>query len=285
MMHKEARRRGFDLVRLFNQHHRIIVMGVVNTTPDSFSDGGKYLDIDSAITQTLRLVDEGADIIDIGGESSRPGASPVSESEEKQRVLPVIEELAGKCAVPISVDTSKANVALAGLEAGASIVNDITALNGDPDMARAVAKFDAGLILMHMRGTPRQMQQDTAYNDLIGEIKSHLSAAIDKAESAGVAPNKIMIDPGIGFGKDLEGNLAIIRSISQFQSLEKPILIGASRKSFIGRLSGTDTGNRLSGSLAAATAAVLNGASAVRVHDVAETRQAVDLALKLRGKA
>lgn len=282
-MHKEARRREFDLVRLFNQHHRIVVMGVVNTTPDSFSDGGRYLETEAAVAHALQLVEQGADIIDIGGESSRPGATSVSESEEIYRVVPVIENLASQCSVPISIDTTKASVADAALKAGAAIVNDITALNGDPGMARVVAEFDAGLVLMHMRGTPQQMQSNTSYDDLIGEILAYLSAAITKAESAGVAPNKIMIDPGIGFGKDLEGNLSIIRSISSFQSLGKPILIGASRKSFIGRLSGADTGNRLSGSLAAAAAAVLNGASAVRVHDVAETRQAVDVAFRLRG--
>ncbi len=283
MMHREARRREFDLARLFNHHHRIVVMGVVNTTPDSFSDGGTYFDRDAAAAQALRLVEQGADIIDIGGESSRPGAIPVSESEERQRVLPVIDKLSGQCPVPISIDTTKASVARAALETGASIVNDITALNGDSDMAGVVAEFGAGLVLMHMRGTPQQMQLDTSYDDLVGEILAYLSAAIVKAESAGVAPNKIIVDPGIGFGKDLEGNLSIIRSIPQFRSLGKPVMVGASRKSFIGRLSGAGTGNRLPGSLAAATAAVLNGASAVRVHDVAETRQAVDLAFRLRG--
>lgn len=282
-MHKEARRREFDLVRLFGNHHRIVILGVVNTTPDSFSDGGNFLDPSAAVAQALRLVEQGADIIDIGGESSRPGAIPVSESEELTRVLPVISELAGKCPVPISIDTTKSAVACAAFEAGASIINDISALHHDPAMAQVAAQGDAGLILMHMRGTPQQMQQDTVYADLIGEIVAYLSAAITRAESAGIAPNKIMIDPGIGFGKDLEGNLSIIRSISRLNSLGKPVLIGASRKSFIGRLTGTDSGNRLAGSIAAATAAVLNGASAVRVHDVAETRQAVDLAIRLRG--
>lgn len=284
-MHKEARRRDFDLVRLFNNHHRIVIMGVVNTTPDSFSDGGSYLSASAAVSHALRLVEQGADIIDIGGESSRPGATPVSEKEELQRVVPVISELAGKCPVPISIDTTKSAVARAALDAGASIINDISGLNHDPAMARIAAEYNAGLVLMHMRGTPQQMQHDTVYSDLIGEIVAYLTVSIAKAESAGVAPNRIMVDPGIGFGKDLEGNLSIIRSIVRLQSLNKPILIGASRKSFIGRLTGADTGNRLAGSIAAATAAVLNGASAVRVHDVAETRQAVDLAQRLRGTA
>ena len=282
-MHKEARRRDFDLVRLFNNHHRIVIMGVVNTTPDSFSDGGYFLEPSAAVAQVLRLVEQGADIIDIGGESSRPGAMPVSESEELQRVIPVVSELAGKCSVPISIDTTKSVVARAALEAGASIINDISALHHDAEMAQVAAKHNAGLVLMHMRGTPQQMQQDTAYSDLIGEIVDYLSVAITKAESAGVAPDKIMVDPGIGFGKDLEGNLSILRSISQLKSLGKPVLIGASRKSFIGRLTGADSGDRLAGSLAAAVVAVMNGASAVRVHDVAETRQAVDLAVRLRG--
>ncbi len=278
-------KRKFDLVQLFKNHHRTIVMGVVNTTPDSFSDGGRFLDTDLAVAHALRLIDEGADIIDIGGESSRPGSDPVTESEELRRVIPVIEALAEKIAVPISVDTCKSAVAQAAFEAGASIINDITALSGDQKMAAVVARFDAGLVLMHMRGTPKAMQTNTVYVNLIGEIRDSLAAAIRSANSAGIDPNKIMIDPGIGFGKDAAGNLEIIKSIVRFAELGKPVLIGASRKSFIGRITGARTENRLAGSLAVSVAAVLNGASAVRVHDVLETRQAVDVAFQLRNNA
>lgn len=272
----------FDLVQLFKNNHRTIIMGVVNTTPDSFSDGGFFLDPSFAAAHALRLVNDGADIIDIGGESSRPGSDPVSESEELQRVIPVIRALAGNITVPISVDTYKATVARKALESGAAIVNDITALSGDPRMAATVAEFDAGLVLMHMRGTPKEMQRNTGYVDLIGEIYDFLAAAISVAQTAGVNPEKIMIDPGVGFGKDVEGNLAIIKSLAQFKQLGKPILIGASRKSFLGHITGATAENRLASSLAAAVAAVLNGADAVRVHDVRETRQAVDVAFRLR---
>lgn len=257
-------------------------MGVVNTTPDSFSDGGRFLSPEAAVSHALRLVEEGADIIDIGGESSRPGSESVDEVEELRRVMPVIGQLASSCRVPISIDTAKAEVARKALDAGAAIVNDITALHGDPLMATIIAEFDAGLILMHMRGTPSSMQQDTVYANLMAEICDYLAGAITVATNAGVNPGKIMIDPGIGFGKDLQGNLEIIRSIEKLAVLSRPVLIGASRKAFIGRLTGAVADDRLAGSLAAATAAVLNGASAVRVHDVRETRQAVDVALKLR---
>ncbi len=257
-------------------------MGVVNTTPDSFSDGGRFLQPAAAIAHALKLASEGADIIDIGGESSRPGSDSISESEELQRVIPVVNGLADVCPAPISIDTTKARVARAALEAGASIVNDISALR-DTAMAATVAEFGAGLIVMHMRGNPRDMQTNTGYSDLISEIRDQLRTAVNRAESAGVSPSRIMVDPGIGFGKDLEGNLEIIRSVPQFKSLGKPVLIGASRKSFIGYLTGTQSEHRLAGSLAVAVAAVLNGASAVRVHDVRETREAVDVAIKLRG--
>ncbi len=258
-------------------------MGVVNATPDSFSDGGRYADSDAAIARALRLVEEGADIIDVGGESTRPGAAPVAADEELRRVMPVIAALAERSRVTISIDTYKATVARAALEAGATIVNDITALGGDEAMTALIAEAGAGVVLMHKRGTPQTMQQDTKYSDLIGEIVVFLEEAIRRAESGGIDPRLIMVDPGIGFGKDVEGNLEIIRSVGKLLELGKPVLIGASRKSFIGRLSGAGIEDRLAGSLAAATAAVLNGAAAVRVHDVRETRQAVDLAVKLRG--
>ncbi len=267
---------------LLSNRNRIIVMGVVNTTPDSFSDGGQFFDANRAVDHALQLVADGADIIDVGGESTRPGADPVGSEEEMRRVVPVIERLAAQTNVPISIDTYKGSVARAALTAGATIVNDISGLTADPRLAQAVAEFDAGLILMHKRGDPTTMQSDTHYDDLMAEIRLFLREAISKAETAGVDPAKIMIDPGIGFGKDLAGNVEIINSVGSLTELGKPVMIGASRKSFIGRITGADPGHRLHGSLAAAAVAVIYGASAVRVHDVKETREAVDVAIQLR---
>lgn len=267
---------------LFNNRNRIIVMGVVNTTPDSFSDGGQYFDTDRAVEHALQLAEDGADIIDIGGESTRPGAVPVDIDEEIRRVVPVIERVVSHVEVPLSVDTRKELVARAALTAGASAVNDISGLTFDAQIAMLVAEFDAGLILMHMRGEPATMQLDTEYDDLMGDIKRFLKNAVAKAEAAGVDPEKIMIDPGIGFGKDLAGNLEIINSIDCLTKLGKPVLIGASRKSFLGRITGADPSQRIYGSIAAAVTAVIHGAAAVRVHDVKETRQAVDVAVQLR---
>ncbi len=283
MISRGINRSASELIELFQRQDRTIIMGVVNTTPDSFSDGGCFADAAAAITQALKLVEEGADIIDVGGESTRPGAAAVAADEEMRRVIPVIAGLAERCRVAVSVDTYKAAVAREAMAAGASIVNDVSALGGDDKMTATIAEAGAGVVLMHKRGTPQTMQKDTNYGDLIGEIVVFLGEAIRRAESGGIDPRLIMVDPGIGFGKDVEGNLEIIRSVSRLKALGKPVLIGASRKSFIGRLSGADVGDRLAGSLAAATAAVLNGATAVRVHDVRETRQAVDLAIKLRG--
>jgi dihydropteroate synthase len=268
---------------LFNNRNRIIVMGVVNTTPDSFSDGGQFFDANRAVDYALQLVAEGADIIDVGGESTRPGADPVGSEEEMRRVIPVIERLAAQTNAPISIDTYKESVARAALTAGATIVNDISGLTADPRLAQTAAEFGAGLILMHKRGDPTTMQSDTHYEDLIAEISLFLREAISKAEAAGVDPAKIMIDPGIGFGKDLAGNVQIINSVGSLTELGKPVLIGASRKAFIGRITGAaDPAHRLHGSLAAAVAAVIYGAAAVRVHDVKETREAVDVAIQLR---
>jgi dihydropteroate synthase len=267
---------------LFNNRNRIIVMGVVNTTPDSFSDGGLFFDANHAVDHALQLIADGADIIDVGGESTRPGADPVGPEEEMRRVIPVIERLTAQTNIPISIDTYNESVARAALNAGATIVNDISALTADPLLAKTVAKFSAGLILMHKRGDPATMQSDTHYENLIAEISLFLREAISKAETAGVDPARIMIDPGIGFGKDLAGNVEIINSVGTLTELGKPVLIGASRKSFIGRITGADPAHRLYGSVAAAVAAVIYGAAGVRVHDVKEIREAVDVAIQLR---
>ncbi len=244
------------------------IMGILNVTPDSFSDGGRYLDVDHAITYAHQMVEDGADIIDIGGESSRPGALPVSIDEELARVLPVIEDLANRTATLISIDTYKSAVARRALQAGAHIVNDITAL-GDVEMARVVAEMDAGLILMHMKGVPRTMQRSPVYHDLIDEVQTFLRQRVDKAQAEGVCPDQIMIDPGIGFGKTAEHNIEILRRLDAFRSLDKPILIGTSRKSFIGRLLNLpNPDDRLEGTAATVAWAIAHGADVVRAHDV-----------------
>ena len=244
------------------------IMGILNVTPDSFSDGGRYLDVDHAIAYAHQMVEDGADIIDIGGESSRPGALPVSIDEELARVLPVIEDLTNRTATLISIDTYKSVVARRALQAGAHIVNDITAL-GDVEMARVVAEMDAGLILMHMKGVPRTMQRSPVYHDLIDEVQTFLRQRVDKAQAEGVCPDQIMIDPGIGFGKTAEHNIEILRRLDAFRSLDKPILIGTSRKSFIGRLLNLpNPDDRLEGTAATVAWAIAHGADVVRVHDV-----------------
>lgn len=243
-------------------------MGILNVTPDSFSDGGRYLDAKRAIDYAHQMIEDGADIIDIGGESSRPGALPVSTNEELTRVLPVIEALVNGTDALISIDTYKPNVARNALQAGAHIVNDITAL-GDADMAGVVAGMGAGLILMHMKGVPRTMQRSPVYQDLIPEILTFLRHRIDKAQGEGVCPDRIIIDPGIGFGKTTEHNLKILRSLDLFQSLGKPILIGTSRKAFIGKiLNLPNPDDRLEGTAATVAWAIAHGADVVRVHDV-----------------
>ena len=247
---------------------RTRIMGILNVTPDSFSDGGRYLDVDRAIDYAHQMVNDGADIIDIGGESSRPGALPVPTDEELARVLPVIEALANGTETVISIDTYKPAVARSALQAGAHIVNDITAL-GDAEMANVVAEMNAGLILMHMKGVPRTMQRSPAYQDLIPEVLTFLRQRIDKAQVEGIYPDRIMIDPGIGFGKTGEHNLEILRCLDTFRSLGKPILIGTSRKAFIGKiLNLPNPDDRLEGTAATVSWAIAHGADVVRVHDI-----------------
>lgn len=254
---------------------RTHIMGILNVTPDSFSDGGQYLDSRKAVRRAREMADEGADIIDVGGESSRPGSAPVGLDEELKRVMPVIEEVAKKTNIPISIDTYKSEVARRALDGGAEIVNDISALNFDTRMADLIAQRKVPVILMHMRGTPKDMQNDLHYDSLIPEILTYLSQSIDRAETTGVNPRKIVIDPGIGFGKSAEDNLRIIRNLSEFKILVKPILLGTSRKSFIGKILNNEEGDRLEGSIASVVAGIINGANIVRVHDVKETKKAV----------
>ncbi len=256
--------RGKTLTLGTNTH----VMGILNVTPDSFSDGGNYLDVQKAIAHAETMVTQGATLIDIGGESSRPGAPSISVDEELARVIPVIRALADALDVPLSVDTRKAKVAQRALEVGAHIVNDITALSGDPDMPTIIAKMEAGVVLMHMKGTPRTMQQAPEYNDVASEIFAWLEEKIRNAEAQGIDPERIMIDPGIGFGKTTEHNLEILKRLSEFRALNKPLLIGTSRKSFIGNVLGSPVTERLDGTIATVCWAIAHGADIVRVHDV-----------------
>jgi dihydropteroate synthase len=251
------------------------VMGVINVTPDSFSDGGRYLDPAAALDAACAMIDAGADVLDVGGESTRPGAPDLPAAEEAARVLPVIESIRRRHErIRISVDTSKASVARQALEAGADLVNDVTALS-DPDMAPLVRERRVPIVLMHMRGTPRTMQHDTHYDDVVGTVRSFLADAVETAVAAGIADGKILVDPGIGFGKSASGNLSILRQLSSFQRVGRPILIGASRKSFIGQTLGLDTADRLEGSLAVAAWASACGAHVIRVHDVGPTVRVV----------
>ncbi|HHN63936.1 MAG TPA: dihydropteroate synthase [Nitrospirae bacterium] len=246
-------------------------MGILNVTPDSFSDGGTYFSRASAIDRALQMADEGADIIDIGGESTRPGAEPVSLEEELDRTIPVITELARKLSIPISIDTYKAEVARRALEAGASIVNDISGLRFDPKMAETIAAYDAAVVIMHIKGTPKDMQVNPHYDDLFGEIISYLKEGIEMARSSGIDEEGMIVDPGIGFGKRPEHNLLIINQLKRFTVLDKPILMGVSRKSFIGiALDNAPPQERLEGTAAAVALSVYNGAHIVRVHDVKE---------------
>ena len=257
-------------------------MGIVNVTPDSFSDGGRYFDSEKAIAHGVDLTREGADVIDVGGESTRPGARPVSVREEMERILPVIRGLRRAVSVPISVDTYKADVARAALDEGADMVNDISALRLDPGMASLVAAEKVPVVLMHMQGTPQTMQQRPQYRDVVEEVKEFLQSRIRFALEGGVEPDRIIIDPGIGFGKELEHNLALLRGLPILASLGQPILVGPSRKTFIGKILCVGSEERLEGSLAAAVAAVLAGANMIRTHDVKGAYRAIRIADALR---
>src|SRR5258708_3577780 len=256
---------------------RTLVMGIVNATPDSFSDGGAY----DPLAQALKLAEEGADIIDVGGESTRPGAPQVSAREERARTEPVIRELARRIQkIPLSIDTTKSEVAKAALDAGAEIVNDVSGLARDPALAQAAR--GAALCLMHMRGTPSDMLERTVYADLHGEVLAELSQALERAAEAGIAPAQIVLDPGLGFAKTSAQNLLLLRRLRELAQLGHPLLVGASRKSFIGKATGRPAPDRLSGSLTAAALAAFQGAAILRVHDVAATREALAVADAIR---
>jgi len=262
----------------FNFPRPTIVMGIVNTTPDSFTDGGRFLDADAARAHALRLASEGAEILDIGGESTRPGSAEVSEQEELDRVIPVIERLAKRPELVLSIDTQKPSVAREALAAGASIVNDIAANRSDAEMWQVVAETGAGYVCMHMQGTPQTMQANPEYEDVTSEVYDFFRERLALLSSHGVTTEQVALDPGIGFGKALEHNIKLLRDLNKFSLVERPILVGASRKSFIEKLLGAPIDERLPASLACATWAAIQGSQIIRVHDVAETVQAVRMA-------
>jgi dihydropteroate synthase len=253
------------------------LMGIVNVTPDSFSDGGLYLDAEAAIAHGKELAAQGADVLDVGGESTRPGAEAVDAEEEHRRVYPVVAALAD-AGHEVSIDTSKASVAAAALDAGARIVNDVTAFRGDPEMVTVCAERDCDVVLMHMLGTPRTMQDDPRYEDVVDDVKAFLAERVEHAVTAGVDEDRIWIDPGIGFGKTVEHNLELLRRLGELRDLGRPILIGASRKRFIGAITGRAEDQRIGGTVAASILALERGADAVRVHDVREIREAMTTA-------
>lgn len=261
-----------------NLSSRTHLMGVLNVTPDSFSDGGRFLEPKSAIKQALLMAEEGADIIDVGGESTRPGADEVSVEEESRRVLPIIEELAKKIDLPLSIDTYKSEVARRALDAGAAMINDISALRFDPGMRKVAKDYDVPVVLMHIKGTPKNMQKNPSYSNVIEEISDYLKESVEMAKEAGIDEDKIIIDPGIGFGKRVKDNLEIVKNLRELTSLGKPILIGLSRKSFIGKILDLPLEDRLEGSLAALAVAIINGANILRVHDVKQSRRAARIA-------
>ena len=263
--------------RLIEFPGRPLIMGVVNVTPDSFSDGGRYLDAEAAVAHAVRLVEEGADLLDIGGESTRPGADVVNEAEERRRAIPVVTAVAKAVTVPISIDTSKAAVARAALDAGAVLVNDVTALRGDPAMVDVVARTGAGIVLMHMHGTPRTMQRAPCYDDVVEEILAFFEERIRFAMAHGIVQRQIILDPGVGFGKLLIHNLSLLAQLRHFEQFECPLLVGVSRKAFLGQLVDRPVQERQWATAAAVAMAVDRGAGILRVHDVRAMKDVVQV--------
>ena len=255
-----------------------LVMGIVNVTPDSFSDGGNFLDTDAAVAHALKLVGQGAEILDIGGESTRPGAEPISETEELRRAIPVIEQLAARVKIPLSIDTVKPVVARAALAAGASIVNDVAANRAADAMWKIAAEFRAGYVCMHAQGSPLTMQKNPVYENVVREVGDFFAERLEKLNASGVSSDQVVFDPGIGFGKTLEHNLQLLAELRSFKKWSRPLLLGVSRKSFIEKLTGARVNERLPASLACATLAVESGVQIIRTHDVAETVQALRMA-------
>jgi dihydropteroate synthase len=263
--------------RILDLSSRTHLMGILNVTPDSFSDGGEFFKYDDAVRQGIKMAEEGADMIDVGGESTRPGSDPVTIEEELSRVIPVIEALSKEIDIPISIDTYKSQIAKKALDAGAEMINDISALRFDPHMKKIASEYQVPIVLMHIKGTPKNMQENPYYDDVIEEITEYLQESIQLAKEAGIQKENIIIDPGIGFGKRLEDNLNILKNLKKFSILDCPILVGTSRKSFIGKILDLPVEERLEGSLAALAVSIMNGANIVRVHDVKESKRVIRL--------
>ena len=256
---------------------RVHIMGVLNVTPDSFSDGGRYVDPDAAVAHALSMVEQGADVLDIGAESSQPGAVPIDEEEERRRLISVVRAVCRRTTVPVSVDTTKASIAQEALDVGAALINDISALRFDARMGDVVAKSGAGLILMHMQGTPQTMQRAAQYTDVVEEVRQFLKARLEAARETGILAERILLDPGIGFGKNCQHNVVLLDRLDAFHTLGRPLVIGVSRKAFIGKILGRPVGERLMGTAGAVAVAVMKGARMVRVHDVAPIRDVVKM--------
>ncbi|TWJ26497.1 dihydropteroate synthase [Geobacter argillaceus] len=269
--------------RCYDLSRRPLVMGILNVTPDSFSDGGRFDSPESAVDRALAMVAEGADIIDIGGESTRPNVSPVSAAAELRRVVPIVEKLAPLVSVPLSIDTYKAVVARETIAVGAEIINDVSGFTFDDDMAGTVASSTAGVVLMHTRGRPTEMQRDTVYTDLVSEVAGCLAELVARTEASGIGRERIVVDPGIGFGKSVAGNLELLRRLGDLTGTGCPLLVGTSRKSFIGTQLGRDVDERLFGTAATVAVSIMNGARIVRVHDVRAMRDVVDMTWAIMG--
>jgi len=279
------RKRGRKTVKILDRvrkENEVLVMGVLNVTPDSFSDGGEFLERDSAVERVTEMEENGADVIDIGGESTRPGADQVPLEKELGRTVPVIEAVRKETDVPISIDTYKSGVAEAALDAGADIINDISALRFDPDLGRVAAERGVPLVLMHMQGTPQTMQQDPTYGDPVEDIMDFLGERVEEAKALGVEEDQLVLDPGIGFGKRLEDNYEILRRLEEFKQLGYPLLLGTSRKSFLGATLDLPTEERLEGTIASNVVGVIRGADILRVHDVKEVYRAAQVAVRCR---
>lgn len=255
--------------------HRVLVMGILNVTPDSFSDGGRFLDPQRALAHFEHMVSEGADLVDVGAESTRPGSTAIDEREELRRLKPVLEVIGKRATVPLSVDTHKAGVAERAIDWGAVLINDISALEHDPRMGHVIAGTKAGLVLMHKRGTPHDMQEYCRYDNVVEEVRDYLGSRMRHAEEIGIAREQILIDPGIGFAKNAQQNLSLLKGLGSLQQLGRPVLVGVSNKSFIGTVTGQPVDQRVMGTAAAVAAAVLGGARMVRVHDVGSVREVV----------
>lgn len=256
---------------------RVHIMGVLNVTPDSFSDGGRYTNPDAAVAHALRMVEQGADVLDIGAESTKPGALPIDQEEERRRLIPIVRAICRQTTIPVSIDTTKASIAQQALDAGAALINDISALRFDARMGEVVAKSGAGLILMHMQGNPQTMQHAAQYTDVVEEVRQFLKTRLDAAKESGIPPERILLDPGIGFGKNCQHNVVLLDRLDALLTLGRPLVVGVSRKAFIGKILGRPIDERLMGTAGAVAVAVMKGARMVRVHDVAPIRDVVKM--------